>query len=112
MNANSDPELRILTNKLREALVRDCAESESIGYPPKKFKTMMAVDGPVEACRQVIMSVKIPDGFLTLLELQRLDLTAEATVLRGEWKKLFAPEVLDQARKRLTSYNRRDLALS
>jgi hypothetical protein len=57
------------------------------------------------------MSVKIPDGFLALLEKDRLELTAEATVLRGPWRALFSPEELDRARKRLRYYNRPDLAL-
>lgn len=105
------PEERKLESSLAAQLKQDCAESESIGYPPKKFRTMMAVDGPKGACVQVIMSAKIPDGFLTLLELKRLDLTAEATVLRGPWKKLFEPAVLDRARKRLREYGRPDLAI-
>jgi hypothetical protein len=72
---------------------------------------MMAVSGPISACEQVILSQKIPDGFLTLLELKRLDLTAEATVLRGPWKSLFGDEVLEAARKRLRDYQHSDLAV-
>jgi hypothetical protein len=105
-------EHRKLLALLAERLRADCAESESLGYPPKKFRTMMAGSGPDGACIQVIMSVKIPDGFLKLLELSRLDLTAEATVLDGPWRELFDDVVLDQARKRLRQYGRADLAKS
>ncbi|HTT84075.1 MAG TPA: hypothetical protein VMF67_11380 [Rhizomicrobium sp.] len=105
------PEERKLESLLGVQLKHDCAEAEGLGYQPKKFRTMMAVDGPKEACVQVIMSAKIPDGFLTLLELKRLDLTAEATVLRGPWKALFESEVLEEARKRLRQYQRPDLAI-
>lgn len=105
------PEERKLEALLAAQLKQDCAESESIGYPPKKFRTMMAESGPAGACVRVIMSAKIPDGFLTLLELKRLDLTAEATVLRGPWKTLFEPAVLEMARKRLREYGRPDLAV-
>jgi len=55
---------------------------------------------------------KIPDGFLTLFEKQRLDLTAEATVLRGPWKALFQSHELETARERLRKYGRPDLAIT
>jgi hypothetical protein len=57
------------------------------------------------------MAPKIPDGFLRLLELNRLDLTAEAVVLQQPWKRLFEDNVLEQARKRLRQYNRPDLVV-
>jgi hypothetical protein len=104
------PEERKLETLLAAQLKQDCAESESIGYAPRKFRAMMSESGPAGACVRVIMSAKIPDGFLTLLELNRLDLTAEATVLRGPWKELFESGVLDRARKRLKDYGRPDLA--
>jgi hypothetical protein len=72
---------------------------------------MLAANGPIDACVKVIMSRKIPDGFLVLLEKKRLELTAEATVLRGPWKALFDPPVLNEARQRLQKYGRPDLAL-
>jgi hypothetical protein len=95
----------------REQVRRDCEESENIGYSPRQFRIMVAESGPVGACIRVIMAPKIPDGFLRLLELKRLDLTAEATVLRQLWRALFDPAVLEQARKRLRQYNRPDLAI-
>jgi hypothetical protein len=46
------------------------------------------------------MASKIPDGFIRLLELKRMELTAEAAVLRGPWQALFTEAVLEQARRR------------
>lgn len=71
---------------------------------------MLANSGPVGASIQVIMSDRIADGFITLLELQRLDLTVESTVIRGPWKCLFDESVLERARLRLRKYGRADLA--
>lgn len=110
-SALTDRECRLLRTALGERLRQDSEESESIGYSPRKFRGMMTESGPDGACRRVIMSAKLPDGFLTLLEKQRLDLTAEATVLRGPWRALFEQEVLDAARQRLRAYNRPDLAI-
>lgn len=107
----TEAERRRLEGLLREQIRQDCDESESIGYSPRQFRIMLAESGPVGACYRVIMSAKIPDGFIRLLELKRLDLTAEATVLRGPWRALFEVAVLEQARKRLRQYERPDLAL-
>ncbi len=107
----ADAERRKLEGQLREQLRQDCEEARRIGYNPTLFLSMMSKDGAVEACRQVIMVSKIPDGFLRLLELKRLELTAEATVLRGPWQALFSEAVLEQARRRLIAYRREDLAI-
>jgi hypothetical protein len=104
-------ERRKLEGQLREQLHQDCDEARRIGYNPALFLVMMSKHGPVEACQQVIMSSKIPDGFMRLLELKRLELTAEATILRGSWRTLFSESVLEQARSRLIAYGRKDLAI-
>jgi hypothetical protein len=100
-----------LESQLREQLRQDCDVADRIGYHPTVFRQMMSKDGSVAACRKVIMSAKIPDGFMKLWVLKRLDLTAEATVLRGPWRSLFEEEVLAEAMKRLKAYDRPDLAI-
>jgi hypothetical protein len=107
----SEVERRRLEAQFREQVRLDCEESERIGFPPRAFRRMVADVGPVEACIRVIMAPKIPDGFLKLLEFGRLDLTAEATILRKRWRALFENrnDVLEQARNRLLQYNRPDL---
>ena len=99
-----------LEAKLGERLRQDCDESESIGYTPKKFRVMLANDGPVNACRRVIMLSYPADGFTTLWEKGRLDLTAEAVVLQQPWCQLFDETILEQAKERLRRYGRPDLA--
>jgi hypothetical protein len=107
----TDAERRKLEGQLRERLRQDCDEARRLGYNPTLFLSLVSKHGPVEACRQVIMGAKIPDGFIRLLELKRLELTAEATVLRGRWQALFSEAVLEQARRRLIAYGREDLAM-
>jgi hypothetical protein len=102
---------RPLERQLYEQLRQDCDEADRLGYHPTLFRQMLSKDGPVAACRQVIMTTKIPDGFMKLLMLNRLDLTAEATVLRRPWRSLFGDAVLAEAVKRLTAYGRPDLAV-
>ncbi len=110
MTGLSAAQRRKLESQLLEQLRQDCDEARRIGYRPTVFMSMMAQFGPVEACRKVIVATRPPDGFIKLLELQRLDLTAEATVLRGPWKALFDEQILALARKRLVQYERPDLA--
>ena len=64
----------------------------------------------MDAVSRVIKSEKT--CFAAVADLKRLDLTGEAIVLRGPWKALFDPTVLDQARTRLIQPQRPDLAKS
>jgi len=107
----SEAERRRLERQLGEKLPQDCDECESVGYSPRQFRIMLAESGPVGACVRVIMTPRIPDGFLTLVELNKLELTTEAVVLRWPWRRLFENEVLEEARKRLRKYDRPDLAI-
>jgi hypothetical protein len=106
----SDAERRRLEAQLLEQLRQDIDECRRIGYRGTVFSSMMARWGPVEACRKVIMASRPPDGFLKLLELNRLDLTTEARVFSGPWRALFDEQTLARARKRLRDYDRPDLA--
>lgn len=113
---SSEPSLadtvrRKLEARLSEELRQECDEARKIGYNPSYFLAMLSRYGPVEACRRVVVADKIPDGFARLLELNRLELTAEATVLRDPWRRLFSETVLDRARKRLVAFGRSDLAI-
>ncbi len=100
---------RNLEAKLLARLRHDIDECQRFGYSPHVFIGMISKHGPVVACIRVVTAWPPPDGFLKLLELDRLDLNAERTVLDGPWRRLFSGEVLDAARKRLRQYERPDL---
>ena len=106
----SDVERRRLEGLLAEQLRQDIDRAKKLGYNPTKFSAMLHKEGPERACVQVIVGGKIPDGFIRLLELKALELTAEATVLRGPWCALFHDDVIAEARKRLRKFERPDLA--
>ena len=105
----TEAERRSFENRLRERLLKDAHEAKRIGYNPYQFLGLIIDNGPVQACVRVIMAPTIPPGFGRLAELQRLDLTAEATVVDGPWRVLFEREVIDAANKRLTQFERPDL---
>src|SRR4051812_1277495 len=110
VGAVTEAERRRLEGLLGERVRQDMDEAARIGYAPKKFRTMVANEGPVEACRRVIMLDYPADGFTMLWEKKRLDLTAEAVVQENPWRVLFDDAVLEKARKRLRDYGRPDLA--
>ena len=97
--------------ELREALREQCGRAVVAGYDTAPFILMMHKYGTVGACKKVVMSRNVPGGFTWLLKNEHLDLSVEATILRGPWRVLFGVDVLDRARSRLEKHGRKDLAI-
>ncbi|MGO8184197.1 phospholipase D family protein [Rhizobium leguminosarum] len=76
-------------------------KAAALGYKPTEFRSMVERLGGVGAARQLLGKPGVSEGFTRLWELQRLDLTVEALVLKSEWRHLFTSEELNRARKRL-----------
>lgn len=75
-----------------------------LNYPATYFLRMLSDYGGVEAARRLLHSPTVSDGFVTLWEKGRLDLSVEAMVLQERFRSLFSPEELKIARKRLAQY--------
>ncbi len=73
------------------------------GYAAHRFLQMVAERGALQTAKDLLHDhdPKPGSGFLKLGELNRLDLTVEAVVLKDAWKDLFTPEELAIARKRI-----------
>jgi hypothetical protein len=65
---------------------------------------MLVEYGGVETARRLLRKDGASDGFTTLWELKRLDLSREAFVLLPEYAPLFTEEVRVIARARLGEY--------
>ena len=65
---------------------------------------MVAEMGRVETARRLITSNDPSDGFTTLWEKQRLDLSVEAHVLQPQFRDLFTQQEIRSARERLSQY--------
>lgn len=81
----------------------DAAKREA-GYNATRFIQMVSQHGGVEAARQLLRAPGVSDGFTSLWEAGRLDLSVEAHVLRPEFRELFSVAEVDTARKRLADY--------
>lgn len=77
---------------------------DEVGYKATRFLQMISEHGGLEAARQLLHSSAVSDGFTTLWEKGRLDLSVEAHVLQPEFSELFSQEEREIAERRLTAY--------
>ena len=71
------------------------------GYNATRFLKMLLEHDPLETARRLAGDPKHHEGLTRLYEWKALDLSVEALVLRDPWNKLFTPDVLATARKKL-----------
>ncbi|MET4455567.1 hypothetical protein [Bradyrhizobium sp. RT3b] len=75
------------------------------GYPATLFLRMLTERGGIETARYLINSSAPSDGYTSLYERGRLDLTVEAMILNHvEWHTLFSSDEIGKARSRLRQY--------
>jgi hypothetical protein len=75
-----------------------------LGYNATRFLQMVSGQGGLVTARQLLWNETPSDGFTTLWEHHRLDLTVEDHVLRTEFASLFSDADREQARTRLEAY--------
>jgi hypothetical protein len=75
-----------------------------VGYNPTRFAQMVGELGGLEAARHLLRGRDASDGFTTLWEHGRLDISVEAVVLLPSYHELFTAEQLETARRRLTEH--------
>ena len=81
-----------------------------LGYNATRFLQMVSEHGGLVTARQLLWSDAPSDGFTTLWEHRRLDLTVEDHVLRAEFASLFSDADREQALMRLKEYGWRPRA--
>ncbi len=79
-----------------------------LGYNATRFLQMVSEQGGLATARQLLWSDQPSDGFTTLWQHHRLDLTVEAHVLKSEFETLFTDADRHQARARLEAYGWRE----
>jgi 5-methylcytosine-specific restriction protein A len=83
-------------------------EGDRVYYPIAALQ-MISEQGGLTTAKQLLWSSTPSEGFTTLWERGRLDLTVEAHVLKTESATLFTDDDRDQARDRLEAYGWRPL---
>ena len=74
------------------------------GYNASRFLQLLSAKGGLAAAKQLISKPGGTDGFTTLWENGRLDLSVEAHVLKPECAELFTEEERRMCRERLTQF--------
>ena len=80
------------------------AAKKDFGYNATRFLQMITEQGGLAAAKQLLHAPGVSDGFTTLWEYQRLDLSVEAHILRDEFAALFTNEERRIAQRRLADY--------
>lgn len=74
------------------------------GYNASRFLQLLSAKGGLAAAKQLIRKPGGTDGFTTLWEHGRLDLSVEAHILKPEYKELFTDEERTICRERLMRF--------
>lgn len=77
---------------------------QEAGYNATRFLQMLSEHGGVATARQLLSTPGVSDGFSSLFEAGRLDLSVEYHVVLDEFQELFTEHERDIARRRLADY--------
>lgn len=75
-----------------------------IGYDPKRFNQMLGEHVGPEAARLLLRGQDASDGFTTLQEAHRLDMSVEAAVLLPWYAEVFTDNQRAKARRQLVEH--------
>ena len=95
------------TNKdkfLDAMLLIYCTAKKECHYTPTRFLELIEDHGAVATAKLLVNDSKSSAGFITLWDIKRLDLTVEALIIKEEWRDLFTPEDLKNAKTKLKQY--------
>ena len=88
----------------RECLHGSDRLKREIGYNPTRFNEMVAQHGGPAAVRLLLQGRDASDGFTTLWDAGRLEMSVEAAVLLPWYEQLFRDEERAIARRRLVEH--------
>ncbi|WP_235851995.1 HNH endonuclease [Niallia nealsonii] len=100
----AETETKALKRELHNDMFNIYNKAKSIGYNATKFRQMLAGKEGYLVAKSFIYSKSPTDGFTSLWELKRLDLTVEALVLNPKYVSLFTEEERCIVRDRLAEY--------
>ena len=90
-----------LEDDLHAELIQSTREAKKLGYNPTYFLQMLSDHGALETAQRLLVGDTASEGFYTLAEKKRLDLSLEFTVVQPRFRELFTDEELQTAASRL-----------
>jgi hypothetical protein len=89
----------------RETVAGAARLKREIGYNPTRFNRMVSDYGGVGAARRLLTGRDASDGFTTLWEHRRLEMSVEAIALLPWYTALFTEDERATARRRLVEHD-------
>ena len=93
-----------LERRFHNDMIRIYVESKKLKYNPTYLWLMLSANGGYMTAKKLIHTESPSNGFVKLLELNRLDLSVEAHVLKPEYEPLFTDEEREICKNRLREY--------
>jgi len=93
-----------LKMRFHNDMVNIYTAAKELGYTPSRFIQSVSEKGGYQAAKDLVYKNEPSDGFTSLWELKRLDLSVEAYVLKPEYNGIFTDEERMICRRRLEEY--------
>lgn len=90
-----------LKDKFHAAMITTYEEGVKRGYYPTYFLGMLHEYGGVDTAKRLLAKQEVQTGLMKLYELELLDSSMEAYVIKEQFKPLFSAEEINEARRRL-----------
>jgi len=97
-------DIKQLERELHRETIEGANIARKLGYNPSYFLRMVSDIGIIQTAKQLMSTDKPSDGFTTLWELGRLDLSLEAQVLNPKYNPLFSDDERKICANRLKTY--------
>lgn len=89
-----------LEKEFTKELFDNVAEMKQYGYNPTIYMRMISENGAVNAAKKLVMQDVQSSGFATLIMINKLELSVEASVIKDKYKDLFTDaEIQNSIRK-------------
>ena len=92
-----------LEMNFHDAMLNICIEAKrqcNINF--SRLSKMLSVETGVEVAKKLVNSNELSDGFISLMEVGRTDLSVENLILKDEWNTLFDEKTKTNAIRKLS----------
>ena len=96
-----DENKKNLESEFHASMITTYEEGTKRGYYPTYFLQMLYQYGGVETARRLLATQEIQSGLMKLYELNLLDSSMEAYVIKEHYQPLFTVDEIAEARRRL-----------
>lgn len=97
---STDP-IQKLEAEFHAAMICTYEEGTKRGYYPTRFMELLNQYGGVKTAKKLLAKREVQVGLMTLWELDLLDSSMEAYVIKERYQALFTSEEIAEARRRL-----------